>query len=184
MDKLIEFKRKSLDFIDSQTMKEYLNKKDNIRFSLKELMSIVYHSERPKNEKISFYKDIKANFKLNDEEIKHINRLISGSKDLEQAMFSLKDGELIENIDYNKYPENLYVYVPNPFRVGDVVRLYNKKNEYVVINPNLPTGELALKSDWIDMCITVVPAEYRNSVSSEISIHHEHLYIFSIELVK
>lgn len=142
------------------------------------------------------------------EESEDIKRLISGSRGVPEAFFTInKDGKFAENSDYNKYVENLYVYVPIPFRIGDIVKLFNRKEKYVVISPELPTGEKALKSDWMDICITVIPIKYRYLVKEqylkerkikfdkylkenipfeldEISRHHEHLHVFYLELVE
>lgn len=207
-DKLKEFKRKCLEFVDSKTMREYLNERDDVQFSLKELLSIVYNSNRTKRKKIIFYRELEENFQLTYEESEDVKRLISGSRGVPKAIFSLnEDSNFVENIDYNKYVENLYVYVPTPFRIGDIVKVFNKKEKYIVINSELPTGEIALKSDWIDMCITVIPIKYKYLATEEylkerkkrfdkclkenilfeedeISRYHEHFYVFCLELVE
>lgn len=62
MDKLREFKRKCLEFIDSKTMREYLNERDDVQFSLKEILSIVYNSESSKRKKMLSMKKLRKIF--------------------------------------------------------------------------------------------------------------------------
>ena len=121
-----------------------------------------------------------------------------------------KTGEFIrDNKGYNLYPENYYVYVPIPFEIGDIVSMSNDDEKFVVVNPNLPTGDIASRSDWMDTCITVVPIKYRNLVTKEyltkrdeklknkylsgnygmisdlkeldeISLYHEHFFVYKM----
>jgi len=301
MNKLEEFKRKCLEYIDSKTMRDYLNGMEDLQFSLKELMSIVYNSHRSIKEKVQFYKELENNFELNDEECEHIKRLVSTyeeawkyideshknivyvlkitqeyesvfdtykcakkyyddnlkseydaikdcgpiSYELEEVntltneslasyildenfnwiyyefnnykvhknisntmfIYNEEENKMIENKEYNKYPENLYVYLPSPFKIGDIVRDVYSNIEYVVVNSELPSGRLAEFSDSYDMCITVVPVKYRHLAIEEylskreekyndgifaeevgeldeISLYHEHLRVVDLELVK
>lgn len=192
-------------------MRDYLNDIEKLEFSLKELMSIVYNSNRQLNEKLRFYKDIKDNFELNDEDRKNIIRLIGACERVPSSIFSIYDNELINNNSYNKYPEHLYIYLPSPFKLGDIVReVGDYATLWVVIDPELPSGDLIELCDNFDMCITVVPVKYRYLATKkylrereikykkikeqkgyidfeeldEISRYHQHLMIFDLVLVE
>lgn len=221
MNNLEEFKRKCLEYIDSKTMRDYLNSMEKLQFSIKEIMSIVYNSHRSIKEKVQFYRELENNFELDYEESEHIKRLITSCKETEKhnnddfqksipvSMYSYDEekNEMVENKDYNKYPENLYVYLPSPFKIGDIVKDVYSNEKYVVINPELPSGSLAEISDNCDMCIMVVPVEnrhlaneeylderekkYRNGTYAggvgeldEISLYHEHLSILNLEFIE
>lgn len=205
--KLKLLKEECLEFIDSKTMRDYLAQKDDVRFSLKELLSIVYHSHQDEARKILFYRAAQEKIRLNDAEQKWIQRLISGSENVPEALMCCdENGRLTVNEDYNTYVENLYVQVPTPFRIGDVVKEYNKPKQYVVVYDKLPSGRLVRSADWSDMCVTVVPVKYKPLVLKEYSqakqaaknaaeeksllendelfYHHDHLHVFELELVE
>ena len=76
-----------------------------------------------------------------------------------------------------------YVYLPTPFKKGDVVVSCNdRRKKYIVVNADVPSPEVFKGLDVVDMSVMVVPYEYRNNLSSEnISIHHEHLYTLTLD---
>ena len=215
--KLQELKNECLyKFIDSKTMQDYLiNEKEDFLFDIKEVISMVYNSNRPTKLKNDFLKKLKENFDLSKENSESITRILE-NKTIPDVIFITdeKTGEFIrDNKGYNLYPENYYVYVPIPFEIGDIVSMSNDDEKFVVVNPNLPTGDIASRSDWMDTCITVVPIKYRNLVTKEyltkrdeklknkylsgnygmisdlkeldeISLYHEHFFVFNTELVE
>ncbi|MBB6698580.1 hypothetical protein [Clostridium algidicarnis] len=164
------------EFIKSETMKNYLiNEKKDFLFGVSEMISICFNSyDSSKKIKHSFLREIKRSFDLNYETGKIIK----------------------ENIGYNKYPENLYVWVPIPFKVGDTVKLHDTGERWVVVNANIPTGKIAEMSDNIDNCITVVPFKYKHLITEEflnereagvldeIFLNHEHFSVWDTELIQ
>ena len=132
-------------------------------------------------------------------------------KSIPDVKYSFNGTEFVYNKNYNKYPENLYVYIKSPFKIGDIVEDIQNKCKYIVINPELPTGSVVEISDNFDMCITVVPIKYKNLVIEkyfnkrklknenlinknnliniienldELSLYHEHLNILNLELIE
>lgn len=294
--KFKEFKRKCLEYTDSKTMREYLNDLEDFEFSILQLVSIVFNSNRGLKEKIKFYKELENNFELTEEEKYHISRLISvyqetwehinlthknrvyvlkvdgefeavfekyeyakkyyednlkikeddtssieaysfimdsTSYDLEErntitnevlAIYSFdkcfnwnfyyfKEGNGClgdEKVDYNKYPENMYIYFLTPFKIGDIVKHVYSGKEYVVVNAELLAGSLAESYDNYDNSIAVIPIQYKHLITEQytnersrryeeisnkngsirleeldaISVYYEYFKPFNLELVK
>ena len=104
---------------------------------------------------------------------------------------------------------NRYVYLPNPFKAGDVVCMSDAPEErYIIIvaTPDDP-DKIPLRLDYIDTSVMVVPAEFKQYTDPEvirlryerlfeagrngedfplddIAIHHEHIPVLLLEFAE
>lgn len=111
------------------------------------------------------------------------------------------------NYVFTKVEDN-YVDIPNEFKVGDIVKIYNQKEKYVVVSDSTIPEHLKPNCDFIDTSITVVPKsifnnntrsykeqiediyrnrirhiEYSEPIIDVISREHEHINITILEKV-
>ena len=105
--------------------------------------------------------------------------------------------------------KNRYVYLPNPFSAGDTVSLYdNPFEEYIIIDAEpADPAKYGAPLDYVDMSAMVVPYEFREHATPEkiaehrrrleqakelkalsdydaITLHHEHIDVLLLELVR
>lgn len=114
------------------------------------------------------------------------------------------DYDTINNVSFENYPipqniENLidaYINLPHPFEAGDIVKVKNRKEQFVVAETIKPTKE-QIESKYVDssdMAVTVLPIEYservreclRNGdkIPEELFNEHQHLCFLSLEMVE
>ena len=114
------------------------------------------------------------------------------------------DYDTINNVSFENYPipqniENLidaYIDLPHPFEAGDIVKVKNRKEQFVVAETIKPTKE-QIESKYVDssdMAVTVLPIEYservreclRNGdqIPEEFFNEHNHISFLSLEMVE